>query len=172
MLGRSAPSSGGIARIIQRHASDAAYETTSTRYVTASPVDAISSPPIAGPAIIPTLPRTTASDAAAGNSRFSTRRGSRDSIAGRRRPLTADIHAATRYKRNGDAPLVAMMASVALPAASATSVTIAMRHRSTASAMTPPMNAVARSGTSSTSPRRPTENDDPVRRYIWYGSAT
>jgi len=121
---------------------------------------------------MPTLPRTTVNDAAAGNSCFSRRRGTKDSIAGRCRPVTADIHAATRYSSAADAPLAAKMARVALPAASATSVTMAIRRRSMASAITPPMNAVARRGTSSTSPRRPTENDDPVSRYIWYGSAT
>jgi hypothetical protein len=64
-----------------------------------------------GPAIMPMLPRTMESDAAAGMSCLSTRRGTSDSIAGRCSPLTADIQAATRYSIHADAPIAAISAS-------------------------------------------------------------
>ena len=46
------------------------------------------------------------------------------------------------------------------------------RRRSVRSASVPPSSATTTSGTSSTSPIRPTRKDDPVSTNTWYGSAT
>jgi len=48
-------------------------------------------PPSAGPAMVPTLPRSEASAAVAGSSSRATRRGAIASSVGRWKPLTADM---------------------------------------------------------------------------------
>ena len=58
------------------------------------PTDAMRTPPIAGPTIIPRLPANIDSAAAAGISSLSTRRGMSESREGRWRPLSADMSAA------------------------------------------------------------------------------
>ena len=59
-----------------------------------TPTVAMSIPPSAGPAIMPTLPRKVLSAAAAGISPGSTSRGVIASSEGRCRPLRADMKAA------------------------------------------------------------------------------
>ena len=122
---------------------------------------------MAGPAIMPTLPRSMVKDAAAGNSSRSTKRGVSASTDGRCSPVRADMYADIRNRdHTGGASIKASAASTPLPPASATSVVRTMRRRSRASASAPPINAVASRGANSARPNRPTASDDPVRRYI------
>jgi len=120
---------------------------------------------MAGPTIIPTLPRSVPRAATAGSSSLSTSRGVIASSEGRCRPLSADIQPAARKSGHTCGwGRTALRVSRPQPTASPTSVASTMRRRSIQSASAPPMKAVASSGTSSATPSSPTANEDSVSR--------
>ena len=65
-----------------------------------------------------------------------------------------------------------MASSAAITTAEPSSETSTSRRRSSASASAPLTSATVTTGTNSQAPRAPTANVEPVRRYIWNGSAT
>jgi hypothetical protein len=82
-LGGSASGAGGLARMTERKPSEIRNVARSMPKVSVTPKAAISTPPSAGPASIPTLPRTHSSAIAAFICSRGTTRGTSASSGGR-----------------------------------------------------------------------------------------
>src|SRR3569832_2338086 len=133
----------------------------------------MATPPSAGPAIAPTLPRTAASAAADGRSSRSTRRGVIASRAGRWNPLMAEISPlSTNTSETLGCGANAFRDRPRDASVNSSSAPISNRRRSMASAYAPPHSPNSSSGTSCTVPSRPTIRLDWVSAYTWYGTAT
>src|SRR4029079_9694880 len=95
-LGGTASGGGGTARMSPSASTAAPDVATSMPKVAGRPIVAMRTPPSAGPAIIPTSPRSESSAAAAISSSRGTRRGTIESRAGRRKPSNAAPSGAAR----------------------------------------------------------------------------
>ncbi len=129
----------------------------------ATPIVAISTPPIIGPPISPIWKRSESSAPAAVSSSRSTSRGVSASSDGRRNPPSPAANASTTNSTHTwGFGRRAFTSSAVEQSARPSSVSRTIRRRSTASANAPPTIAARSRGTRATSASRPTTAVEPV----------